>query len=101
MGGCAHGVPGGVGDDERASAQGVQDADREDDLGHGIAFVVVKTALHNGHVLAHETAERQAASVSLNCRNREAGNLFVGKDGVGFDFVGQCAKAGTENDRHH
>ena len=50
----------------------------------GIALVVVKPALHDGHRKAKKASHHQPASVTVNGGNHKTGNLFVGDDDGGF-----------------
>ena len=88
----------GIRHDQRAGAERVQHAHRESDLLQVVAFVPVKPALHGHDGTPAQTAEQQAAGVSLDRGERKARDLGVRHLGLDRDLAREPAQAGPEND---
>ena len=87
-----------VADNQRFAPQRLHDAHRQRDLFERIALVKVETAFHGHNALPGEPAAYQPARVRLNGRNGKVRNIAVIKRRLRFDFLGQTAEAGAEND---
>ena len=68
---------GGIGNVEGLDAQLTQNPDREGDLLHGIAFVIVKAALHGHNFTAIDISENEFSEMALNGAERKVRNEIV------------------------
>ncbi len=90
--------PGGVGDDEGLAAEETEDACREGDLRHGVTFIGVDAALHDGYGDACDRSEDEFAGVSGDGGLGETGDVGVGDRRGVLNLGGEVAEAGAEND---
>ena len=66
---------GSIRDEKCLDAQLVHHANGEGNLLHGVALVVVETALHSHNVYAAQLSEDKLAAMALNGRYREVRNF--------------------------
>ena len=89
---------GGVGDEQAADTEEGHDTDREGDLIHAVAFIIMEAALHGHDRLTAEAAEEEVAFVARGRGAREVGDGGVGDGGGVGEAVGQGAEAAAEDD---
>ena len=68
-----------IADEEGLDAQLVHDPYGECHFLHGVALVVVETALHGHDIHPTELTENQLSAMSLDSRHGEVGNIAIGK----------------------
>jgi len=68
---------GSIGQDHGLDSERSHDPDRKGHFTHGMAFVIMEAALHDGDSLAAPLAEMQFAGVSRHSGLRETRNRFI------------------------